>query len=187
MSGGTGIQPVSPFVAAWLPRLASAFAGTGRAPLALDFAMGDGRHAVSLAAAGFDTIGVDLSVERLRTARGLARVHGATVQTFAADLESYPLPADRFELLLCTRFLLRTRWQDLKDSVRQGGFVLYETFTVGQLRLGRGPSSIDHLLHPGELAAAFSEWDVMMSEEVSEPAAVARIVARKPVAQVRPL
>jgi hypothetical protein len=102
------------------------------------------------------------------------------VLQWAADLDTYPLPAGRFDLLFCSRFLLRARWNDLKRSVRPGGFVMYETFTTGQIARGFGPSSPDHLLQPGELEAAFIDWTVLHSEEVDEPAAMARLVARKP-------
>jgi tellurite methyltransferase len=142
--------------------------------------MGEGRHAVRLAEAGFDTYGVDLSVTRLLAARRMLVAQRLHVLQWAADLDTYPLPAGHFDLLCCTRFLLRARWDDLRRAVRPGGFVMYETFTTGQIARGFGPSSPDHLLHPGELEAAFAGWTVLHSEEVQEPAAMARLVARKP-------
>lgn len=174
---GSGI---SPFVDTWLPRVVAAM-GPGAAPrAALDLAMGEGRHSVPLARAGFVTFGVDRSVDRLMTARRLAQDERLSFVQWAADLDSYPLPSGRFDLLFCTRFLLRARWNDLKRSVKPGGFVLYETFTIGQLRLRQGPTSLDHLLQPGELASAFSDWIILFSEEADAPAAMARIVAQKP-------
>jgi tellurite methyltransferase len=179
----SGVLPgsaVSPFVAQWLPRVTEAIGVNLRPSLALDLAMGEGRHAVPLAMAGFQTFGVDQSVERLATACRAARERSLTFRAWAADLNTYPLPPERFDLLFCTRFLLRARWQDLKRAVKPGGFVMYETFTVHQIRLGRRPSSPDHLLEPGELSAAFADWDVLFSEEADVPAALARLVARKP-------
>ena len=179
----SGVLPgtrVSPFVEEWLPKVAAEMNGRPRPPRALDLAMGEGRHAVPLAEAGFVTFGVDLAVERLLSARRLMLGRRLTVLQWAADLDTYPLPAGHFDLLVCTRFLLRARWNDLKRSVRPGGFVLYESFTTGQIARGFGPSSPDHLLHPGELEAAFSDWTVVHSEEVHAPAALARLVARKP-------
>ena len=180
MSGVLPGSTISPFVAEWLPRVAAAVGIDGEPRWALDLAMGEGRHAVPLAQAGFVTFGVDRSVDRLLTARRIARKHRVSFVQWAADLDTYPLPADRFDLLFCTRFLLRARWDELKRSVKPGGFVMYETFTRGQIKLGRGPSSPDHLLQAGELAAAFRDWKVLFSEEVEAPAALARIVARKP-------
>lgn len=178
-----GILPgasISPFVAEWLPRVVAEMNGHPGPRRALDLAMGEGRHAVPLAEAGFVTYGVDLAVDRLLTARRAAAGRRLEFLQWAADLDSYPLPDGRFDLLFCTRFLLRARWDDLKRSVKPGGFVMYETFTTGQLARRSGPSSPDHLLHPGELATAFGDWIVLHAEEVDEPAALARLVARKP-------
>jgi SAM-dependent methyltransferase len=193
-----GILPdasISPFVAEWLPRVAAKMNGRLGPRRALDLAMGKGRHAVALAEAGFLTYGVDLAVGRLQTARRTLAGRGLRVLPWAADLDTYPLPTDYFDLLFCTRFLLRARWDDLRRSVRPGGFVLYETFTTGQIARGfgpsagsgpsramsrSGPSSPDHLLHPGELKTAFGDWTILHSEEVERPAAMARLVARKP-------
>jgi SAM-dependent methyltransferase len=167
-------------VAAWLPKVKADMNGRPGPRRALDLAMGEGRHAVPLVQAGFMTFGVDLAVDRLLAARRTLRRQQLHVLQWAADLDTYPLPPGHFDLLFCTRFLLRARWEDLKRSVRPGGFVIYETFTTGQIARGFGPSSADHLLHPGELEAAFEDWTLLHSEEVTEPAAMARLVARKP-------
>lgn len=171
---------VSPFVAEWLPRVVARIGVDGEPRWALDLAMGEGRHGLLLARAGFVTLGVDIAVDRLRIARRLACAQGLRLVPWAADLDTYPLPPERFDLLCCTRFLLRARWSDLKRCVKPGGFVLYETFTVGQIARGFGPASPEHLLQSGELAAAFSDWTILHAEEVDEPAAMARLVARKP-------
>jgi SAM-dependent methyltransferase len=181
----SGVLPgsaVSPFVAEWVPVVAHRLGLPGRRRTALDLAMGEGRHAFVLAEAGFITFGVDLSFERLRAARQTARNRGLTLIQWAADLDSYPLPRARFDLLFCTRFLLRARWAELRDVVVPGGFVLYETFTTGQIAKGIGPTSPDHLLEPGELGRAFAGWGVLVHEAVDDPAAIERIVARKPEA-----
>jgi tellurite methyltransferase len=171
---------ISPFVQEWLPRIVAQLDGLRRPRRALDLAMGTGRHAVALSRAGFLTYGVDRDVARLLTARRAAHLGGLTVLQWAADLDDYPLPLSRFDLLVCTRFLARRRWHDIKASVAPGGFVMYETFTVGQIARGYGPSSPDHLLEPGELGHAFADWKILHSEEVADPAAMARLVARKP-------
>jgi SAM-dependent methyltransferase len=178
-----GILPgarISPFVAEWLPRVVAGMTGRPGPRRALDLAMGEGRHAIPLAEAGFVTYGVDVAVDRLQNARRMLLGRRLNVRQWAADLDTYPLPVEHFDLLFCTRFLLRARWDDLKRSVRPGGFVMYETFTTGQMARGFGPSSPDHLLHPGELAGAFDDWTIFHSEEVDAPSAMARLVAQKP-------
>jgi SAM-dependent methyltransferase len=180
MGGRLPGSTISPFVKEWLPRVVAEMDGRPGPRRALDLAMGEGRHASPLVEAGFVTYGVDLAVGRLLNARRMLLGRRVDVLQWAADLDTYPLPAGRFDLLFCSRFLLRARWNDLKRSVRPGGFVMYETFTTGQIARGFGPSSPDHLLQPGELEAAFIDWTVLHSEEVDEPAAMARLVARKP-------
>ncbi len=173
---------VSPFARHWIPFVAGVLDVPSTRRRALDLAMGEGRHVLLLAEAGFVTFGVDRSLERLQAASARVRQRALTVSQWAADLDTYPLPRERFDLLFCTRFLLRARWEELRDLVTPGGFVIYETFTAAQIKRGFGPSSPDHLLQPGELRGAFGDWQVAFCEETEEPAAMARLVARKPAA-----
>jgi hypothetical protein len=83
--------------------------------------------------------------------------------------------------VLVTRYLQRDLFPSLRDAVKPGGLVLYETFTVGQLRLGFGPRSPAHLLGRRELSDRFDGFEVMFYDEIDAPEAVARLVARKPV------
>jgi SAM-dependent methyltransferase len=169
-------DPPSPFVIEWLPRVASGLPEPRRA---LDVAMGRGRHAEALAAAGLLPFGVDLDEETVRDAVDRLRRRGIALRAWCADLTRYPLPSSAFALILVTRYLQRDLFASLGGALKPGGVILYETFTEAQLRHERGPRSPDHLLREGELAGLFSTFDVMFSEEVQEPEAVARLVARK--------
>lgn len=172
--------PSSPFVAAWVSRLAS----SGLSGTALDAASGRGRHAVLMAAAGFDVIAVDIQLEHLGAARALARDADVHISLLCADLTTYPLPESRFDLIVCTRYLDRARFPALCRALSPGGVLLYETFTEYQLRHGRGPRSPEHLLRPGELRTLVAGLEVLLYEEVIEPDALARVVARKPAGRV---
>ena len=79
------------------------------------------------------------------------------------------------------RYLQRDLFRALHDALTPGGVVIYETFTHAQRALSRGPTSPEHLLRSGELRAAFEDFEVIFYEEVLDPEAVARIVARRPV------
>jgi len=166
----------SPFVAEWAPRLATWLPPERRA---LDFAMGRGRHVPVLVAAGFHTIGVDISFAAVKSAVDAARQSGAPLHAFCADMTVHPLPRAWFDLVLVARYLDRERLPAIKAAVAPGGFVIYETFTRHQLGLGRGPTSPHHLLEPGELARCFADFDVLFTEESTAPDALARIVARR--------
>jgi SAM-dependent methyltransferase len=169
----------------WIPRLA---APAGRRARALDVAMGRGRHALLLAGAGFVTFGVDVKLDAVRDASARARAAGLIVHGWCADLTESRLPSGMFDIVVVTRYLQRDLFPSIRAAVKAdrpggahpgGGIVLYETFTVNQRRHGRGPTSPEHLLEPGELRRHFASFDLLFYEEVEAPEAVARIVARR--------
>jgi SAM-dependent methyltransferase len=141
--------------------------------------MGRGRHALVLAELGFRVFGVDAKFEAVRDALAQASTRGLVIRGWCADLTRFPLPRARFELIVVSRYLQRDLFPSLGDALTPGGVVLFETFTEAQRGHGRGPTSPDHLLAPGELRTRFDTFEVLFYEEVAEPDAVARIVARK--------
>jgi tellurite methyltransferase len=159
----------------WAPELAAIVPPRRRA---LDVAAGRGRHALVLARSAFTVFGVDRRFEAVHEAAAQLKGSGHRLRGWCADLTVTPLPPARFELVLVTRYLQRDLFASLKAALVPGGAIVYETFTERQRAHGRGPTSPDHLLHAGELRAYFEEFDVMFYEEVTEPEAVARIVAR---------
>jgi tellurite methyltransferase len=167
----------APFVDAWIARLSTE--ARRDAACALDVAMGRGRHAVQLARAGFRTFGVDVRFEAVREAMNAVTAEGGRLRAWCADLTQHPLPTSRFDLVVVTRYLQRDLFAALAAAVRPGGTLLYETFTTAQRAHGRGPTSADHLLAPGELARAFPHLETLFYEEVSKPDAVARLAAKR--------
>jgi tellurite methyltransferase len=168
----------SPFVAEWAARLASRTTNDKR-HRALDIAMGRGRHTLPVARAGFKTFGVDIRYDAVVDAVRAAAGEGLKIHGWCADLTRTALPVQRFELIVVTRYLQRNLFPALCDALVPGGVILYETFTVAQRAHGRGPTSPDHLLEPGELRRRFEGLEVLFYEEVMEPDAVARISARR--------
>jgi SAM-dependent methyltransferase len=170
----------SPFIIEWVERLrrerTSERAVERRA---LDVTLGNGRHARVLARAGFRTFGVDIDVEAVRGVAAAARAEGWRVSVWCADLTVYPLPRDRFDLVVVTRYLQRDLFPALRACVKPGGVALYETFTTRQLARGTGPRSPDHLLEAGELARQFDGFELLCAEEVDGEEAVARVAARR--------
>jgi hypothetical protein len=171
-------DPPSSFVAHWIASLGPMAEPPRRA---LDVAMGRGRHAVALADAGFRVFGVDIKYEAVREAVRQVSERGGALHGWCADLTMFPLPHDRFELIVVTRYLQRDLFPPLRQALRRGGVLLYETFTDRQRAHGWGPTSPDHLLKPGELREHAGALDVLFYEEVITPEAVARLVARKRV------
>ena len=169
------LDPPSPLVERWAAALAERMPASRRA---LDVAMGRGRHASTLAGHGFRVFGVDRQHDAVRQAVSSAASRGYRIRGWCADLTVTELPKQFFDLVVVTRYLQRTLFPSLVETLAPGGAILYETFTSEQLVFGRGPTSPDHLLRPGELPSYFGTLEMIFYEEVSAPDAVARLVAR---------
>jgi SAM-dependent methyltransferase len=176
MSESRLYDPPSCFVAHWISALGSTVDPPRRA---LDVAVGRGRHAVALADAGYQVFGVDIKYEAVRAAATQVRERGGRLHGWCADLTVFPLPSSRFELIVVARYLQRDLFPALRKALSPDGVLVYETFTERQPAHGWGPTSADHLLKAGELRQRADDLDVLFYEEVTEPEAVARLVARK--------
>lgn len=150
-----------------------------RSPRALDVAAGRGRHVAALVTAGYDVTAIDIRIDALGDARRRTRGSARVLHPICADLTMFPLPRERFELVVVTRFLQRDLFPALIDALVPGGALVYETFTERQLQHERGPRSASHLLKPGELRTRLRALDILFDEEVDAPDALARIVARR--------
>jgi tellurite methyltransferase len=166
----------SPFIVEWVARVRD---GAGEPRCAFDVAMGRGRHTLLLARAGYRTFGVDMRLDAVRDASTMAAAAGLGIAGWCADLTQHPLPDARFDLVVVTRYLQRNLFPALRATVKPGGVVLYETFTIAQRALGVGPTSPDHLLEPGELRSQFEGFELLFDEEVVAPEALARVAARR--------
>ena len=124
----------------------------------LDVAMGEGRNAIFLAGMGFNVEGVDASPEAVKSALEAAQQAGVSITAQVADLEAgYRIERQSFDVIICFNYLQRTLIPQIKDGLRGGGMVVYETFTVDQAQFGR-PRNPDHLLKHNELLNAFREF-----------------------------
>ena len=153
----------------------------------LDLACGEAHNSIFLALKGVQVISCDLSSEALERAGELATECGAEITVWQVDLEPEgvnPLPEQAYGAILVFRYLHRPLIPCIKKALRNGGLLLYETFTVEQPRFGK-PRNPDYLLQSGELGHMFAGWEVMhYFEGIREnpTRAVAQIVCRKPVA-----
>ena len=129
---------------AWVCRFARLIVADGAV---LDLACGQGRHARYLAGLGYRVEAVDRDSAALATLDGVAGI-----ATRCADLEGSPWPYDagRFDGIVVTNYLYRPLMAALLDALRPGGVLIYETFALGNEKLGR-PSNPEFLLRPGEL------------------------------------
>ena len=151
----------------------------------LDLACGEAHNSIFLALKGVKVISADLSSEALQRAGELAAECGAEITVWQVDLEPEgvnPLPRDAYGAIMVFRYLHRPLIPCIKKALRNGGLLLYETFTVEQPQFGK-PRNPDYLLQPGELGHMFADWEIIYYfEGIKEnpTRAVAQLVARKP-------
>ena len=147
----------------------------------LDLACGQGRHSLLLAQLGHRVEAVD------RDAEALARISAGApgIVTRAADLEGGPWPYHgcAFDAIVVTNYLFRPLLPMLLNALEVNGVLIYETFMVGNERLGK-PANPTFLLRPGELlevvrprlsVVAFEQGQV----DTPRPAVVQRLCATR--------
>jgi tellurite methyltransferase len=147
----------------------------------LDVAMGSGRNAVYLAQMGFDVQGVDISPEAVSTTLELAQKADVTIKVQVADLEcGYHIEKAAYDVIICFNYLQRSLIPQIKDGLRRGGMVVYETFIIDQAKFGK-PKNPDHLLKHNELLDMFRDFRCLRYREglIKGPKAIASIIAQK--------
>lgn len=166
----------------WLLENADLLPGGGRV---LDVACGQGRHALLLAAAGFDVTAVDRDGAALDRLRGHAERLELPIVVRLLDLETDdppPLVPDEgapFDVVLVTRYLHRPLFPRIIDAVGPDGLLIYETFLEQQATRGR-PTNPDFLLKPGELTDLVRPLVVLREREGDiEGAFLSAVVARR--------
>lgn len=147
-----------------LEAYAALLTGEGRA---LDVACGAGANAIYAASRGYTTVGVDGSIQGLRLAARRARARGLALQLINADLERYCPPPDAFDLVLVFRYLNRSLFDALKETLRPGGLIFIKTFNRNLLDTKPGFNP-DYLLEPGELAGHFRGLEQIATNDDAE-------------------
>ena len=147
----------------------------------LDVASGRGRHALWLAARGFDVHAVDRSADAMTALRAEAIRRGVRLEAELLDLETgrAPLIANAYDAVVVVHYLHRPLFPMLIAALRPGGVMIYETFTVAQARRGK-PTNPDFLLEPGELPRLVAPLEVVEWREGEfDERDVASLVARR--------
>jgi SAM-dependent methyltransferase len=152
----------------------------------LDLACGKGQNGLFLAKKGLSITLCDSSAEALNHAKDAAEQADLKVKIWRVDLENEginPLDENAYGAILVFRYLHRPLIPCIKKALMEDGILIYETFTIGQVKYGR-PSNPEYLLKRGELKRWFQKWNIMHYLEgiLENPQrAVAQIVCRKPV------
>ena len=150
----------------------------------LDVAAGAGRNALFLARRGLFVEALDISFTGLRMARDAARAEALTLLAAQVDLESWPLPRQRYDAIINIRYLQRSLFGPLRRALKPAGILMFETFLIDQQTLSEHRTAA-YLLQRGELRVAFSDFEILVYEEglyqtSSGPSYLARMIARAP-------
>ncbi len=152
---------------------------------ALDIAAGRGENTVFLAQHGFDVDAVDISRVGLLKARKLAREMGVKIHTFLGDLETCSIQKERYDVIVNFYFLKRSLIPKIKKGLKEGGRVIFETYTLEHRNLGtKGPKHPKYFLKPNELLRLFRGFRILVYregifKEEGRRKAIASLIAEK--------
>ena len=130
-------------------KLITDFAKLATGTKALDVACGMGRHSKYLASLGFDVDALDISSVAIETLQNIPNIHPKEV-----DFDTYILPKNRYDLIVCIFFLKRELFPQMIDALNKDGILIYETF-VYHPDNQQVPSQRSYLLEEGELEHTF--------------------------------
>lgn len=131
---------------------------------ALDIATGKGRNALFLAEQGFTVDAIDISEVGLQQAQRQAEKQGLTLNLVQADLASFEFPDSAYDLILNINFLLRSLVPKIKNALRPGGYIIFDTYLIDQQDLGH-PRNPAYLLNHNELLDLFRGFRILCYQE----------------------
>ena len=143
----------------------------------LDVACGRGRHALLLASAGFDVHAIDRNPDAIAFLRATAERLRLSLTAGVVDLEGDSPPdldkpkglsprptAGEYDAVVVFNYLHRPLMPALRDALKPGGRLFYETFTTRQAERGH-PKNPAFLLRDGELAQLVAPLTVLRSRD----------------------
>lgn len=132
-------------------KLISDYAKLATGKQALDIACGTGRHSKYLASLGFEVDALDISSVAVEQLKDTPHIHVKEV-----DFDTYTLPKEQYDLIVCTYFLERKLFPQMIDALKPNGIILMETF-LHHPDNERAPSNPAFRLNEGELEATFND------------------------------
>lgn len=132
-------------------KVVSDYASLATGKQALDIACGMGRHSKYLASKGFEVDALDISSVAIEQLQDIPHIHAKEV-----DFDTYTLPKEKYDLIVCTYFLERKLFPQMIDALKPNGLILMETF-LHHPDNERASSNPAYLLNEGELEATFDD------------------------------
>lgn len=141
-------------------------------PRVICLADGEGRNSVYLAQLGADVVALDISAVGLAKAEQLAGQRNTAITTQLADLGSVMLPNEAYDgvvMIFChiPPSLRPNMYEQIRKSLKPGGWFLAECYTRAQLGRGTGgPASADLMVELAELEHEFSGFRIAHRAEL---------------------
>jgi tellurite methyltransferase len=132
--------------------------------IALDVAAGRGRNTLALARAGFKAVAIDSSPTAIRMLAAAARAESLPVLPVVADVAAFPIGEQSVDVVINVNFLDRALIPRLKDALRIGGVLLFDTFLIDQAAIGP-PRNPDYLLDHYELRDLLGDMELVRYRE----------------------
>ena len=148
--------------------------------IALDLAAGKCDNALYLASCGYTTVAIDGSHVALELGLYKAEANGLRLNCIVADLDSYPLPTNRFNVITVIKYLNRSLVDSIRSSLNRSGVIFFKTFNEHFLE--EKPSfPKEYVLRHGELADWFRDWQCVKTNDTwSNKAVESYWIGRKP-------
>lgn len=146
---------------------------------AIDIASGAGRHSLLLADKAPSVTAVDRNPELFEYFENTP----VRFQCLDLEKEDWPMNGDTFDVVLVSNYLYRPHLSSLIGLVGPNGYLIYETFGIGNERFGK-PSNPHFLLRPEELEGSVGNGFMILDEFFGEvttpqPAVRARLFAQR--------
>ncbi len=126
----------------------------------LDFASGNGRNSIQLAGKNRNITAIDKDSMKL-----IQYDHLKHINTICFDLETnqnWPLKEIYYDIIIVVNYLYRPKIKNLMNLLKNGGYLFYETFSVGNEIYGT-PKNPNFLLKDKELINIFSKENEILS------------------------
>jgi SAM-dependent methyltransferase len=133
--------------------------------IALDVAAGTGRDSLALARAGLRVVAADFSATAMRGLHEAARQHRLPISTVVTDFEEgFPFRPQTFDAIINVSFLERGLVPHLKNALRAGGILFFDTFLTDQAEFG-DPRDPRFLLTHYELYGLLADMELLRYQE----------------------
>ena len=126
----------------------------------IDLTCGTGRNTHFLSQKGFDVDAVDISDYALKRVK-----NSPTINKIATDLDKYNITTKKYDLIVNVNYLNRRLVSQMKDGLKPGGVIMFETFIVAHGDFKLPTMNLDYLLRKNELLHYFIGLDVIYYEE----------------------